>query len=147
MRPALWLRVATVLLAIILVASLTNWVLTFSARRTPAEPLRTLSAGQVEARAASVDTAAIARLLGATPGGTGNIRALGVIAEGTSGRGVALIGVEGQPARPVRAGDAIAPGVVLAEVQKDGVVIERSGARQQIRIATKPAPQGILKAP
>jgi hypothetical protein len=47
----------------------------------------------------------------------------------------------------VRAGDAIAPGVVLAEVQKDGVVIDRSGARQQILIATKPAPQGILKAP
>ena len=147
MRPAVWLRVATLLLAIILVASVTNWALTFSARRSPSEPLRTLPAGEVEAKAPSVDTAAIARLLGATPGGTGNIRALGVIAEGASGRGIALIGVEGQPARPVRAGDAIAPGVVLAEVQKDGVVIDRSGARQQIRIATKPAAQGILKAP
>jgi len=147
MRPALWLRIATVLLAIILVASVTKWALTFSARRTPAEPLRTLPAGQVEAKAPSVDTAAIARLLGATPGGTAPIRALGVIAEGASGKGVALIGVEGQPSRAVRAGDTIAPGVVLAEVQKDGVVIERSGARQEIRIATKPAPQGILKAP
>jgi general secretion pathway protein C len=93
-----------------------------------------------------VDTAAIARLLGAS-GSASSIRALGVIAEGASGKGVALIGIEGQPARPVRAGDAIAPGVVLAEVQKDGVVIDRSGARQQILIATKPPPQGILKAP
>ena len=147
MRPAAWLRIATVLLAVILVASVTHWVLTFSARRSPSEPLRTLAAGEIQARAPSVDSAAIARLLGASPGGSGNIRALGVIAEGASGRGVALIGVEGQPARPVRAGDAIAPGVVLAEVQKDGVVIDRSGARQQIRIATKPAAQGILKAP
>lgn len=145
MRSAAWLRIATVLLAIILVASVTKWALTFSARRTPAEPLRTLPAGQVEA-APSVDSAAIARLLGAS-GSAGNIRALGVIAEGATGKGVALIGIEGQPARPVRAGDAIAPGVVLAEVQKDGVVIDRSGARQQILIATKPAPQGILKAP
>ena len=147
MRPALWLRLATVLLAVILVASVTKWALTFSARRTPAEPLRTLPAGQVEAPAPSVDTAAIARMLGATPGGTAGIRALGVIAEGASGRGVALIGVEGEPPRPVRAGESIAPGVVLAEVQRDGVVIDRSGARQQIRIATKPAPPGILKAP
>lgn len=146
MRPAAWLRIATVLLAIILVASVTRWALSFSARRTPAEPVRTLSAGQVEAKAPSVDTAAIARLLGSS-GTAGNIRALGVISEGSSGKGVALIGIEGQPARAVRAGDAIAPGVVLAEVQRDGVVIERSGARQQIRIATKPAPQGILKAP
>lgn len=153
MRSAAWLRIATVLLAIILVASVTKWALTFSARRTPAEPLRTLPAGQVEAKAPSVDTAIIARLLGAS-GSAGNIRALGVIAEGTSGKGVALIGIEGQPARPVRAGDAIAPGVVLAEVQKDGVVIDRSGARQQILIATKPAPpeaivpvQGFRRAP
>ena len=146
MRPAVWLRIATVLLAIILVASVTNWALTFSARRSPSEPLRTLPAGQVEAKAPSVDTAAIARLLGSS-GSTGNIRALGVIAEGKNGKGVALIGIEGQPARAVRAGDAIAPGIVLAEVQRDGVVIDRSGARQQIRIATKPAAQGILKAP
>lgn len=146
MRSAAWLRIATVILAIILVASVTKWALTFSARRSPSEPLRTLPAGQVEAKAPSVDTAAIARLLGAS-GSAGSIRALGVIAEGASGKGVALIGIEGQPARPVRAGDVIAPGVVLAEVQKDGVVIDRSGARQQVLIATKPAPaESIMPA-
>src|SRR5512145_735148 len=85
MRSAAWLRIATVLLAIILVASVTKWALTFSARRTPAEPLRTLPAGQVEAKAPSVDSAAIARLLGAS-GSAGNIRALGVIAEGATGK-------------------------------------------------------------
>jgi hypothetical protein len=36
---------------------------------------------------------------------------------------------------------------VLAEVQRDSVVIDRSGAMQQIRIVTKPLPQGLLRAP
>lgn len=147
MRPATLLRMAVILLAIVLVASVTNWALTFSARRTPAEPLRTLPAGEVETRSPAVDTAAIARLLGAVPGATGGIRALGVMAEGASGRGIALIGIDGQPARAVRAGEAIAPGVVLAEVRRDAIVIERSGALQHIGIATKPAATGIVRAP
>jgi general secretion pathway protein C len=147
MRPTTWLRMASVLLAVVLVASLTNWALTFSARRSPAEPLRTLPAGEMEASSAPVDTAGIARLLGAAAGSGGGIRALGVMAEGSSGRGIALIGVDGQPARAVRAGETIAPGVVLTEVRRDGVVIERSGALQQIRIAAKPAAPGILRAP
>ena len=143
MRPAVWLRVATVLLAIMLVASVTNWALTFSARRTPAEPLRTLPAGQVEAQAPSIDTAAIGRLLGAS-GPAGNISALGVMAEGASGRGIALIRVDGEPPRIVHAGQAIAPGVILAEVQRNGVVVERAGAMQEIRIPHKPAPPGAI---
>ena len=140
-------RIAAIVLIVLLVASATHWALTFSARRTPAEPLRTLPAGEVEARSPAVDTAAIARLLGAAPGATGGIRALGVMAEGASGRGIALIGIDGQPARAVRAGEAIAPGVVLAEVRRDGIVIERSGALQHIRIATKPPAAGIVRAP
>jgi general secretion pathway protein C len=147
MRPATLLRTAVILLAIVLVASVTNWALTFSARRTPAEPLRTLPAGEVEARSPALDTAAIARLLGSAPGATGNIRALGVMAEGASGRGIALIALDGQPARAVRAGEAIAPGVVLAEVRRDAIVIERSGALQHIAIATKPPATGIVRAP
>ena len=139
MRSAAWLRIATVLLAIILVASVTKWALTFSARRTPPEPLRTLPAGQVEAKAPSVDTAAIARLFGAS-GAAGNISALGVMAEGSSGRGIALIRVDGEPPRVVHAGQVIAPGVILAEVQRHGVIVERAGAMQEIRIVHKPVP-------
>ena len=144
MRPAIPLRLASLVLAVALVASVTDWILTFSARRTAPLPVRNLPAGEVETRAQSVDTAAIARLLGASETTTGNIRALGVMAEGASGRGIALIGVDGQPARAVRAGEAIAPGIVLAEVHRDSVLVNRSGAMQQIRIATKPLPQGII---
>jgi hypothetical protein len=135
-----------VLLAIILVASVTNWALTFSARRTPSEPLRTLPAGEVEAKAPSVDTAAIARLLG-NSGSAGNISALGVMAEGSTGRGIALIRVDGEPPRVVHAGQAIAPGVVLAEVQRNGVVVERAGTMQEIRIVRKPAPELLAPEP
>jgi len=147
MRPAILLRLASLVLAVALVASLTDWILTFSGRRAATLPLKNLPAGEVETRAQPVDPAAIARLLGASASTAGNIRALGVMAEGSTGRGIALIGIEGQPARAVRAGETIAPGIVLAEVQRDSVVIDRSGAMQQIRIVTKPLPQGLLRAP
>jgi general secretion pathway protein C len=88
----------------------------------------------------------VARLLGASADTSTNIRALGVMAEGSTGRGIALIGVEGKPPKAVRAGEAIAPGIVLAEVRRDGVVVNRSGAMEQIRLATKPLPPGVLPA-
>jgi general secretion pathway protein C len=136
-----------VVLAVLLIVSLTEWALTFSARRVPREPLKSLPSAQLQTAPQTVDTMAIARLFGATAGPAGNIRALGVMAEGASGRGIAIIGIDGQPARTVRAGEPIAPGVLLAEVRRDGVVIERSGARHEIRIATKPPAAGILRAP
>lgn len=136
-------RLATLVLLILLVASATDWVLTFTGRRTPSEPIRNLPANETEIRARPVDTAAVARLMGASADTGTSIRALGVMAEGSTGRGIALIGVEGKAPRAVRAGETIAPGVVLAEVRHDGVVISRSGATQQIRLATKPPPQGV----
>jgi hypothetical protein len=142
----LYPRLLTVCLAVFLVASLTDWVLTFTAGRTPAEPVRILPANETEIRARAVDTAAVARLLGGSGDTATNIRALGVMAEGSTGRGIALIGVEGKAPRPVRAGEAIAPGVILAEVRRDGVVVNRSGAMQQIRLAAKPPVQGVLPA-
>ena len=143
MPTTLAARLATLALAIALVASVTDWLLAFTAGRTPSEPVRALPANESEIRAESVDTAAIARLLGASGDTGSNIRALGVMAEGSSGRGIALIGVEGKPARAVRAGEAIAPGVILAEVRRDGVVLNRSGAMQQIRLAGKAAAQAV----
>lgn len=140
-------RMASIALAIILVASVTNWVLTFTSGRVPSEPLRNLPANETELASSGMDTAPIARLFGASGDTLTNIRALGVMAEGSTGRGIALIGIEGKPARAVRAGEAIAPGVILAEVRRDGVVVNRSGALQQIRLATKPPAQGLLPVP
>lgn len=140
-NPAVAARVASVLLAVVLVVSVTEWVLTFGARRTTAQPIATLPAGELEAQAPVTDVAPIARLLGAASGSeAGGIRALGVMAEGASGRGIALLGVGGQPARSYRSGDLVAPGVILKEVRKDGVVLSRAGALQELRLPTKPVP-------
>ena len=134
-------RTATLLLAVLLVVSVSYWALTFSARRTPTEPVRVLPAGELDAQARSTDITPIARLMGSAGSGeVGNIRALGVMAEGGTGRGIAVLGVEGKPARSYRSGDVVVPGVVLHEVRKDGVVLSRSGALQEVRLPTKSAP-------
>jgi hypothetical protein len=145
-------RVASVLLAVILVVSVTDWALTFSARRTPTEPVRVLPAGEVDPQTQLTDVAPIARLFGAASSAeAGGIRALGVMAEGASGRGIALIGVNGQPTRSYRSGEVIAPGVVLKEVRKDGVILSRSGRLQELRLPTRtptqsaPAPSPIQR--
>jgi hypothetical protein len=62
------------------------------------------------------------------------------MAEGASGKGIAVLGVEGKPTRSYRTGDVVAPGVVLHEVRKDGVVLSRSGALQEVRLPTRSAP-------
>src|SRR5258705_9196900 len=134
-------RAASVLLAVLLVVSATNWALTFSARRTPAEPVRVLPAGELDPQGRNIDVAPIARLMGASASGEGgNVRALGVMAEGKTGKGIAVLGVEGQPVRSYRSGDVVAPGVVLHEVRKDSVVLSRAGALQEVRLPTKGAP-------
>lgn len=128
-------RVVTIVLAVALVASVTEWVLTFGARRTPAEPVRVLDASSTDVQGQVTDVAPVARLFGAT--GTseaGGIRALGVMAEDGTGRGIAVLGVGDKPARSYRSGDTVAPGVVLEEVKKNSVVISRAGVPQELRI-------------
>ena len=54
-----------VLLAVVLVVSVTEWALTFSARRTMTEPVVVLPAGEVDPQTQLTDVAPIARLFGA----------------------------------------------------------------------------------
>ncbi len=140
MHSVLLPRIATVLLAVLLVISVTEWVLRFSARRTPREPVVVLPAADLDSRVQLVDMAPVARLFGAADAAeAGPIRALGVMAERGTGRGIAILDVNGQRPRAYRVGDAIAPGVELKEVKKDGVVISRAGALQQLAIPKKSA--------
>jgi len=55
--------------------------------------------------------------------------------------------VDGRPPLALRAGEEIAAGVTLAEVRADRVVVSRSGAVQEIRLPSKPAPNGIVRVP
>jgi len=135
-------RLATVVLAVLLTTSVAEWLLRFSARRTPPEPVRVLPAADLDPRAQLTDTAPIARLFGAgTPSDTsGSIRALGVMAEQGSGRGIAVLAVSDQPPRAYRTGQSVAPGVVLKEVRKDRVILARAGVLQELRVPVKNAP-------
>lgn len=138
MRSAFSPRIATVLLAVALVMSVTEWALRFSARRTPDQPVVVLPAAELDSRVQLIDVAPIARLLGAANAAeAGPIRALGVMAERGTGRGIAILDVNGQRPRAYRVGDAVAPGVELKEVRKDGVVLSRAGALQQLSIPKK----------
>jgi general secretion pathway protein C len=141
MSPPFAVRLVSVALAAVLVASVTEWLLRFSARRTPAEPVRVLPAADLDPRAQLTDTAPIARLLGtgAAPEASA-IRALGVMADEGSGRGIAVLAVGDQPAKAYRSGQSVAPGVVLKEVRKDRVVIARAGVLQELRVPVKTAP-------
>ena len=133
-------RAVTIVLAVVLVASVTEWVLTFGARRTPAEPVRVLDASSTDVQGQVTDVMPVARLFGATgTAESGGIRALGVMAEDGTGRGIAVLGVGDKPAKNYRSGDTVAPGVVLQEVKKNSVVISRAGVPQELRITKTPA--------
>ena len=139
-------RACTFALVLALAATITGWALDFSARRTPTEPVRPVSMGNPAARTHAADIAPIAFLFGALPGADGSdIKLVGVIAQGKRGQGVALLAVDGRPALALRAGAEIATGVTLAEVRADRVLVNRSGAVQEIRLPAKPAPDGIVK--
>ena len=139
-------RTCTIVLVLALAVTITSWVLEFSARRTPFEPVRPVTAGDSAPRTQAADIAPVAFLFGALPGADGSdIKLVGVIAQGKEGEGTALLAVDGRPALAWRAGTEIAAGVTLAEVRADHILINRSGTVQEIRLPAKPAPEGIDK--
>jgi general secretion pathway protein C len=103
---------------------------------------------EAQALAPPVDARAhqllVARLLGAMPlaaAGPASVAApaqrfalLGVVAR-AAGQGVALISVDGQPARPLRVGALIAPGYRLQAVgPREAVLVNDAQALVQIRV-------------
>jgi general secretion pathway protein C len=139
-------RALTVVLVLVLVATITGGVLEFTSRRTPSEPVRPVTVGDSAPRSQAADIAPVAFLFGALPGAGGSdIKVVGVIAQGKKGQGVAVLAVDGKPPIALRAGEDIAAGVALAEVRADRVVVSRSGVLQEIRMPAKPAPDGIVK--
>lgn len=141
-------RVAVVLLAVVLAVVATDWYLTLTSRRTPSEAVQPLPTADAVARTEPADVAPVARLFGGgAPTAEGNIRLLGVIAQGAKGKGIALLAVDGRPAAAVRAGEVIVAGATLAEVRHDRVLVDREGDRREIRLPAKAPPSGISRAP
>lgn len=128
-HPTLWRpRLVTFLLAALAAASVGYWVLkwptsTNTARVASPEPV-----------AQPIDTAKVARLLGANPdaGGAGGqkpavsaasrFKLSGVIALGAS-QGSALIAIDSQPAKPFRVGDRVTDELLLQTVHGRSITL------------------------
>jgi general secretion pathway protein C len=80
-------------------------------------------------------------------------RLVGVAAASGGQPGYALLQFDGRPAVSVREGREVAPGVLLAEVWPDHVVLNRGGAREELALPKKsaasaaPAPTAPVMAP
>jgi len=110
----------TFLLWALVAGSAVFWGLRMSAR-SAAAPMAAVTRPPPAA-----DPVAVARLLGATstasaapaaPALASRLVLVGVVAGATSHQGVALIAVDGKPAKPFRVGATIDEGVVLQSVQ------------------------------
>ncbi|AOY97542.1 hypothetical protein BKK79_37010 (plasmid) [Cupriavidus sp. USMAA2-4] len=97
------------------------------------------------AAVAPAPSGAGAGLFGARPAESANLQVAvaGVIRAGDparpGGTDAAIVAVAGQPARLVRVGRQVMPGLVLAEVGERAVVLERDGVRQQVPMPARPA--------
>jgi hypothetical protein len=81
--------------------------------------------------------------MAAPSAGAREIRLLGVFA-GRDGRGQALVRSGSQPARLVRSGQEIEPGLVLASVEPNAIVISDGGTERRIELRV---PAGAAPAP
>ncbi|MBI2960098.1 MAG: general secretion pathway protein [Betaproteobacteria bacterium] len=74
------------------------------------------------------------------------IRLLGVVAASSTPSGYAVVQLEPKQIRAVREGEDIAPGIRLAEVHPDHVVLERNGVRETLAWPEK-GRTGVAPAP
>lgn len=137
-----WLqRSVTGLLWAVAAASAVYWGLRIAGPgTTAAEPL-------APRPAFAVDTAALARALGALPaaaaasagaaepGAAQRFALLGVIAS-AAGRGAALISVDGEPPRPLSVGEQVAPGYTLKAVgRREALLADSAPVPAQIKLS------------
>lgn len=118
--PEFWrLRLVTFLLAALAASSVGYWALKWSTSTSTGLTRTTL----LEPATRPINSAQIARLLGATPGSGSptpqvqtKYKLLGVITLGPH-RGSALIAMDDKPAKPYRVGEQISEDLVLQSVQ------------------------------
>ena len=156
--PAAWtVRGTSFALWALAGASAVAWGLKLSgnphALTVPPPPLR---------QVAPVDPAALARFLGGTPAAAGvpmaapslasRFQLLGVVAGAHSGRGAAVISIDGKPARSYRVGATLEEGIVLQAVHGREAELGAPGRNEPLVVLQVPAPtmasvQGVTPAP
>jgi general secretion pathway protein C len=133
-------RLLTALLWSLAAASVVYWGLRIAGRGAVLAVPEARSL--VVAEDAAARQAAVARLLGAqppaadrvdtTPGAAQRFALLGVIASVT-GKGAALISIDGEPAKPLTVGTQIVQGYVLESVtRREAVLVKRAQVPEQI---------------
>lgn len=122
-------RIVAVALFALLCAIVAGWGLVLLAPRAPVAP-----AGAVAQAQAPADLTLAGQLFGGAPvAGAGpaaaaassNIQVAGVLAAGA--RGVALLAIDGKPARPFAIGETVADGLTVRSVSAAEVVLDRGG--------------------
>jgi general secretion pathway protein C len=121
----------TVLALALLSAVLAYWTWTWFAPRPQPRAPAVAEAGTSFAAAAELFGRAQRRGDGPAPTGIA-IKLLGVAAAAGKTRGYAIVELEPRNILAVRVGDEVAPGIRLAEVYPDRVILERSGTREML---------------
>jgi general secretion pathway protein C len=129
-------RIVSVLLFAALCAIVAGWALQLLAPRAPIAP-----AGAVAQAQPPTDLGAAGKLFGGAPrpadavaAGPSNIQVAGVLAAGP--RGVALLAIDGRPAKPFAVGESVLEGTTVRAVSADAVELERAG--RPLRLAAPP---------
>ena len=157
-KTSRWLpRLIALLAGALVAASATFWALRLSA---PRAPLVQAPAGDAAAQSLPVDAARRAALLGASPARDNAAPAsaaatapalasrfviTGVVASPSS-QGVALIAVDGQPAKPYRVGAVIVEGVMLQSVAPRKAVLAASRKGPALLTLELPAASSSIAA-
>jgi general secretion pathway protein C len=121
-------RLASVLLFAALCAIVAGWALQLLAPRAPIAP-----GGAVAQAQAPSDLRLAGQLFGGAPASSSaaaadtpsNIQVTGVLAAGA--RGIALLAIDGKPAKAFQVGEPVAEGLKLVAVSGDTVELDRSG--------------------
>lgn len=127
---------AAALLGLVLAYWTWEW---FAPRGAPRVEAATEPAGRAESAFGLFGTA---QREGKSAAPTGiAIKLLGLAAASGGRRGYAVVQLEANQILAVREGDDIAPGIQLAEVHADHVILQRAGARETLAWPEKTAPR------
>jgi general secretion pathway protein C len=132
-------RIVSVLLFAALCAIVAGWALQLLAPRAPIAP-----AGAVAQVQGPPDLSAAGQLFGGVPrpqdtlvqAAPSNIQVTGVLASGD--RGVALLAIDGRPAKPFAVGEPVSDGMTVRSVAADAVELERGSGGVPMRLAAPP---------
>lgn len=127
-------RIVAVALFALLCAIVAGWALQLLAPRAPVAPSGAVAQAQPPA-----DLGLASQLFGGAPVAGGepaaaaapsNIQVSGVLAAGE--RGVALLAIDGKPARPFAVGEPVSDGLAVRSVSASEVVLDRGGSPMRL---------------